>query len=368
MDASKAFAAVSEAYAAHRPTYPPSLFTAILDANPSLGRGGQRALAVDAACGSGQASTALAELFSRVVALDSCAEQVEQAERRAAARAATADNSNSNARRIEFRVADAHETGLGAASADLVAVAQALHWLDVPRFAREAARVLKPHGTLAAWTYGLARVAAVAGAPGGGGGGGGGAWADDEGDERQGPPPSAPPPPPSFLPRPATPPRSSAGAGAAGAADAALRRLYDGLVAGGHWDDRRSHVVDAYARLVPQLGGRGGGGDGDGDGDDGPFGRVETRALEMRAWRGVDELVGYVSSWSGVARARAARGAAAAAGEDDDPVAAFRRELVAALGGAEHESGASLELVTPITLVLASEPRARAREGRHDVD
>ena len=54
---------------------------------------------------------------------------------------------------VEFKVGDAHDTGLPGGRADLVTIAQALHWLDRPRFYREAARLLKPGGTLAILTY-----------------------------------------------------------------------------------------------------------------------------------------------------------------------------------------------------------------------
>jgi hypothetical protein len=39
-----------------------------------------------------------------------------------------------------------------------VAVAQALHWLDVDAFFREAARVARPAGLVAVWSYGDVRV------------------------------------------------------------------------------------------------------------------------------------------------------------------------------------------------------------------
>jgi hypothetical protein len=59
------------------------------------------------------------------------------------------------------RLADAHATGLPAGCADLVTVAQALHWFDAPAFYREARRVLSaPRGALAVWCYGLATVEA----------------------------------------------------------------------------------------------------------------------------------------------------------------------------------------------------------------
>jgi SAM-dependent methyltransferase len=305
-----------------------------LDHNPSLGRGGKRALAVDVAAGSGQASLPLASIFERVVALDSCAEQLAAAKKRLAAAKNNGTKEDLRAR-VEFLEADAHATGLPPGSADLVCVAQGLHWFDVPRFAAEAARILQPHGSLAAWSYGLASVAAVAGAGGGPRRGGGGADTDDDDEQER---PAAPPPAAST-------PALSAGAGAADAADAAIRRFYESLL----WDERRRHVDDGYARLLLELRGAS------------AFGRVETKTLEMRSWRSVDELVGYVSSWSGTERLRAARREVAAAKakaeeehEEEDVVAVFRRELVQALGGVEE---ASLELVTPITLVLCCEPR-----------
>jgi len=327
--------------------------------------------------------------------LDSSREQLAAARARLARHAAASPGAQGAeaAARVELLAADAHATGLPGGEADLVAVAQALHWLDVPAFAREAARLLRPTGSLAAWTYGLAVVASVAG--GGGGGGEGARPSTPREGEGEGERAGLPPPPPL-----------SAGAGAAEAADAALRRTYESLAV--FWDARRLHVDDGYARLVPLLSGGAGGGGGEGGGAGGEggegegapppppppfFGRVETRTLEMRAWRGVDELVGYVASWSGVERKREAgrgrRAAAAAAAaearqarrqaraqgredeeeegqedeqdgkeqeedeEEEDPVALFRRELLAALDGAED---ASLELVTPVTLVLASEP------------
>jgi hypothetical protein len=52
-------------------------------------------------------------------------------------------------------VSSAHESGLSARSVDLVTVAQALHWLDLPAFYGEVSRVLAPGGVFAVWCYGL---------------------------------------------------------------------------------------------------------------------------------------------------------------------------------------------------------------------
>lgn len=56
---------------------------------------------------------------------------------------------------VEYRVAPAERSGLETGSADLVAVAQALHWFDFPAFFEEAKRVLRPGGIIAVWAYNL---------------------------------------------------------------------------------------------------------------------------------------------------------------------------------------------------------------------
>jgi SAM-dependent methyltransferase len=100
-------------------------------------------LAWDCATGNGQAAVELAKVFDRVIATDASEKQVASAE------------ANS---RVEYRVASAEQSGLDAGSADLVTVAQALHWFDLDRFYAEVRRVLKPNGVLAAWAYKLATV------------------------------------------------------------------------------------------------------------------------------------------------------------------------------------------------------------------
>src|SRR5262249_14902814 len=50
------------------------------------------------------------------------------------------------------------ECGLATDSVDLVAVAAAIHWFDLPRFYEEARRVIRSGGVLAAWTYHVAHV------------------------------------------------------------------------------------------------------------------------------------------------------------------------------------------------------------------
>ncbi|MEW5787207.1 MAG: class I SAM-dependent methyltransferase [Pseudomonadota bacterium] len=126
------FSSRSAGYAAFRPHYPEALFQLLAEACP--GRG----LAWDCATGNGQAARGLAGYFRRVVASDASAAQIAAAPPHAG---------------VEFRVAPAEASGLPDASADLVTVAQAAHWFDLPAFYAEARRVLRPGGLLAIWCY-----------------------------------------------------------------------------------------------------------------------------------------------------------------------------------------------------------------------
>ena len=138
------FSTASDRYAAYRPDYPADLYDWL--GGLCSGHG----LAWDCATGSGQAALGLAPHFARVVATDASAEQIRHALPHP---------------RIDYRVATAEASGLPAHSVDLVTVAQAAHWFDLPRFHTEAARVLKPAGVLALWGYGRLVLPGAADAP-----------------------------------------------------------------------------------------------------------------------------------------------------------------------------------------------------------
>ncbi len=127
------FSSASGRYAAYRPDYPAALFAWLAD------QCAERALAWDCATGSGQAALGLAPHFCRVVATDASAEQIRHAGPHPL---------------VDYRVAPAEASGLADCSVDLVTVAQAAHWFDLPRFYAEVARVLKPGGIVALWGYG----------------------------------------------------------------------------------------------------------------------------------------------------------------------------------------------------------------------
>ncbi|MEM7049573.1 MAG: class I SAM-dependent methyltransferase [Acidobacteriota bacterium] len=132
MSRSDHFSAVADGYARFRPSYPAELFTHLASLV------GRCRLAWDCATGSGQAAVALAEHFDRVVATDLSQSQIDSA---------------SQHRRVEYRAVAAEEPTLEDSSVDLVTVAQALHWLDLPSFYAEVERVLSADGVIAVWCY-----------------------------------------------------------------------------------------------------------------------------------------------------------------------------------------------------------------------
>jgi SAM-dependent methyltransferase len=126
------FSKVAEQYATCRPGYPPELFSYLAE----LSAGHE--LAWDCAAGSGQATIPLAARFHRVLATDISESMLARVPRHPA---------------IVLRVSRAEDSGLPPSSADLVTVAQALHWLDLDSFYAEVERVLRPGATIAVWSY-----------------------------------------------------------------------------------------------------------------------------------------------------------------------------------------------------------------------
>jgi SAM-dependent methyltransferase len=127
-------------YDRYRPRYPAALIDFLANVAPA------RDLAWDCATGTGQAASALAERFTRVIATDASVAQLGHAAPRP---------------NIDYRVATAENCGLARNSVDLVTVAQALHWLDLDRFYAEVRHVARPGAVIAAWTYSLADADAV---------------------------------------------------------------------------------------------------------------------------------------------------------------------------------------------------------------
>ena len=124
-------------YARFRPDYPAALFNWLASVTE------HRRLAWDCATGNGQAAHGLAGLFDAVVATDASEPQL-----RAAARHS----------QIHYVCATAEQAPLRDACADVVIVAQALHWFDLDAFYAEARRVVVPGGVIAVWSYALMEI------------------------------------------------------------------------------------------------------------------------------------------------------------------------------------------------------------------
>jgi SAM-dependent methyltransferase len=223
------FSAVADRYARRRPSYPEELFAYLA----KLAAGHE--LVWDCAAGSGQASIPLARHFSRVIATDSSAAMLGQAPPHPC---------------VEYRTAAAHQSGLMEGSADLVTVAQALHWFDLEAFYGEVDRVLRPGGVLAVWTYGN-----------------------------------------QVMEDPIL--------------DEIIRRFYRDVV-GPYWPAERRHVEAGY-RTLPF-----------------PYPELEHPPFHMKREWDLDELLGYIGTWSACQRFREANGV--------DPIPGLRGQLLPAWG------------------------------------
>ena len=131
------FSKQADAYAAYRPTYPPSLFSFLASLCA------RHDLAWDCGTGNGQAALGLAKRFAAILATDPSAEQLARARPHP---------------RVTYRRTREAASELPSASADLVAAAQAFHWFDAGAFFGETRRVARAGGVVAIWCYGLPAV------------------------------------------------------------------------------------------------------------------------------------------------------------------------------------------------------------------
>lgn len=127
------FSARAALYAEFRPDYPEALFAHL------AGLPANRRTACDCATGNGQAAIGLARYFERVVAADASQSQLAHAGRTST---------------VAYVAASAEHLPVRTGSADLLTVAQALHWLDLEPFYAEVHRILATGGAIAVWGYG----------------------------------------------------------------------------------------------------------------------------------------------------------------------------------------------------------------------
>ncbi len=243
------FSAVARDYANFRPRYPASLYAELAVLAPGHER------AWDCATGNGQAAGGLATHFREVHASDASAEQI----------AAASGPAN-----VHFVVAPAEASGLPDGSVDLILVAQAAHWFDLPAFYAEAERVLRPGGVLALLTYSGLRINEIL--------------------------------------------------------DPVLREFYQ-VTVGPYWPPERHHPETGYRELPF------------------PWREIAFPAQTMTAGWTLDQLMGYLGTWSAVKAYREQRG--------EDPLPALR----AALLPLWPEAGAAVLAVSwPLPLRIGRRP------------
>jgi SAM-dependent methyltransferase len=126
------FSALAQEYARGRLVYPEQLYRFL------TAQCRHRNLVWDCATGSGQAALDLVKTFARVIATDISKELLALAPPH---------------ERISYREASAETSGIETNAADLVTVAQAIHWFDLPKFWPELLRVLRTGGVFAFWGY-----------------------------------------------------------------------------------------------------------------------------------------------------------------------------------------------------------------------
>ncbi|KAL6987253.1 hypothetical protein U1Q18_013004 [Sarracenia purpurea var. burkii] len=132
-------------YVEARPSYPRELFDFIASKTPN------HELVWDVGTGSGQAAISLAGLYKNVVATDTSQKQLDFAPK--------LPNIRYQCTTPTISTAELGRIVATESTVDLVTVAQALHWFDLPTFYHQVKWVLKkPHGVIAAWCYTIPRI------------------------------------------------------------------------------------------------------------------------------------------------------------------------------------------------------------------
>jgi len=97
---------------------------------------------VDVGCGSGQSTRGFAPYFQQVIGQDISETQIQEARKL---------ETNSN---VSYTVGRAENLRCEDESCDLVNAGSAAHWFDLPKFFKEAERILVPNGALCMYGYG----------------------------------------------------------------------------------------------------------------------------------------------------------------------------------------------------------------------
>ncbi|GFP92900.1 putative methyltransferase ddb_g0268948 [Phtheirospermum japonicum] len=135
------FVKQAKQYSEGRPSYPQDLFNFIASKTPS------HDLAWDVGTGSSRGGYQLASIYKNVIATDTSPKQLEFA--------AKLPNITYKCTSPIMSMSELQEK----IGVDLVTIAQAMHWFDLPKFYEQVKWVLKkPNGVIAAWCYTLPEV------------------------------------------------------------------------------------------------------------------------------------------------------------------------------------------------------------------
>ena len=137
-------------YAQLRRDYNPALYDFVLNHHTSTG--GQLDTILDVGCGPGTAARTLAQRFAHAIGIDPSEGMINTAR--------ALGGSTSTAEPIRFEIAAAEDLGsllsppVSDGSVDLIVASTAAHWFNLPAFWAQAARTLKPGGSVAFWCRG----------------------------------------------------------------------------------------------------------------------------------------------------------------------------------------------------------------------
>ncbi|KAJ5238903.1 hypothetical protein N7468_003522 [Penicillium chermesinum] len=143
-----------EAYAKGRPDYSPKFYQSIIDDHAATG--GQFDRIVDLGCGPGNVARALSPHFAHAFGLDPSEGMIAVARSKGGLTATSEP--------IRYEISTAEDLGrslsppIQAGSIDLITAGNAAHWFKMQEFWHQAARVLKPHGSVVLWTSNPAKM------------------------------------------------------------------------------------------------------------------------------------------------------------------------------------------------------------------
>ncbi|WP_182348439.1 class I SAM-dependent methyltransferase [Tomitella gaofuii] len=226
-------------YARSRPDYPPEVVRYLAEvASPESGR---VRWAVDVGCGTGQFTEQLAAVHPAVIGVDPSVDQLANAV------------AHRTGGRIEYACGAAERLPIADGAACLITAAQSAHWFDLPRFWDEVRRVAAPGAVVALATYGKLAV----GRPDDDAQRDGAVGRTDIADEL-------------------TKSDRDRGTDSAGAR---FQRFYGEEIAE-FWPPERAMVENGYADVAF------------------PFDECTTPAATIRRSWSLDDLLGYVGTWS----------------------------------------------------------------------